>query len=166
MTIIGKSVAVVGSVGLALALAAPAVADPGTRPFSGRAAGDLQFVPAASCPQFGTSTEVDRIPGKARHLGRMLLSSEHCAGFGHLTGGTMTMVAANGDRVFIEYSVDAPTVPSAAFTVDVDGTIVDGTGRFEGASGHVDMTGSVVLPQFPSLAPATVSFVWTGRISY
>jgi hypothetical protein len=166
MTIIRKSVALVGSVGLALALAAPAVADQGTRPFSGRAAGDLQFVPSASCPQFGMSTEVERIPGTARHLGRMVLSSEHCAGFGHLTGGTMTMVAANGDRVFIEYSVDAPMVPSAAFTVDVDGTIVDGTGRFDGASGHVDMTGSVRLPLFPSFESASISFVWTGSIGY
>lgn len=150
-------------------VASPAGAQSDARPFAGSASGALEFLPTQPprvCPPPSLTTTVTSIPGKALHLGRMSLSSEHCAGFGHLTGGTMTMVAANGDKVFLEYSLDAPMVPLPAFTVDVDGTIVNGTGRFEGASGHVDMTGSVMLPQFPSFVPATVSFVWTGHIAY
>lgn len=154
---------------LLVGVAAPvgAKSEPDPQNFAGTASGPLEFLgtqPPRVCP-LGITTTVTSIPGRARHLGRMSLSSEHCAGFGHLTGGAMTMVAANGDEVFIEYTVDAPMVPMAAFTVDVNGTIVGGTGRFDGASGHVEMTGSVALPNFPDFVPASVSFVWTGRIS-
>jgi hypothetical protein len=154
---------------LLVGVAAPAGANSDSRPFAGTASGPLEFLETQLprvCP-LNITTTVSNIPGRARHLGRMSLSSEHCAGFGFLTGGEMTMVAANGDEVFIEYTVDAPMVPSPAFDVDVQGTIVDGTGRFADASGHVDMTGSIRLPQFPSsFASASISFVWTGHISY
>lgn len=157
---------------LLVGVAAPAGAQSDTpRPFAGAtASGPVEFLPTEAprvCPNFPfLTTTVTSLPGRARHLGRMSLSSQHCAGFGYLTGGTMTMVAANGDKVFIEYSVDSPMVPTAAFDVYTDGTIVGGTGRFDRASGHVDMIGSIVFPQFPSFDPATVSFVWTGHISY
>jgi hypothetical protein len=157
---------------LLVGVAAPAGADSGiTRPFAGMASGQVTFVPTELprvCPTFPfLTTTVTNIPGRARHLGRMSLSSQHCAGFGLIEGGEMVLVAANGDKVLIEYTVDAPIVPSTAFDVDVDGTIVDGTGRFDDASGHVDMTGSVTMPHFPdSFADASVSFVWTGHITY
>ena len=61
----------------------------------------------------------------------------------------MTLVAAHGDRVWIEYTGNAPYpvvgVPST-IVVDVDFTIVGGTGRFTHASGGGDMTAHIVRP--------------------
>lgn len=49
----------------------------------------------------------------------------------------MTLVAANGDQVWIEYSGSAPSPgpDKKVIVVDLDFTIVGGTGRFTDASG-------------------------------
>ena len=75
----------------------------------------------------------------------------------------MTLVAANGDEVHLAYSGYAPAPPES--DVDVDATIVGGTGRFEGARGHVEMIGHVTFEGFqdPSWP---ITFEWTGSISY
>jgi hypothetical protein len=154
----------VGAFGLALSLAAPAGADSAARPFNGRASGEAQFVPKASCAPFGMSTQVDRIPGRAMHLGRMTMSSEHCSAVGPIGPGTMTLYAANGDQVKLEYTGFAPP-PAPEFDVTSDATIVGGTGRFEDATGHLHMTAHVVFQGFedPSWP---ITFVWTGTIAY
>lgn len=156
---------------LLVGVAAPAGATSDTpRPFAGTASGPLEFLPTqpprvCPAPPFLTTT-VTKIPGTARHLGRMSLSSQHCAALGPFGPGTMTMVAANGDELHMTYTGMSPMEPSPAFTVTTDATIVGGTGRFEDAKGDVDLIGYVVLPDFPSFAPASIRFVWTGRITY
>jgi hypothetical protein len=163
MTILRTGAALVGSIGLVLSLGAPASAGD-ARPFSGWASGEVQFVPAEACPQFGMRTVVEVIEGNARHLGHVSLSSVHCSAIGPIGPGTMTLVAANGDEVHLTYTGFAPP-PAADFDVDVDATIVGGTGRFDGATGHAEMTGHVTFEGFqdPSWP---ITFEWTGSISY
>ncbi len=109
-------------------------------------------------------TVVDAIAANARHLGKMGLSSSHCSAIGPIGPGTMTLVAANGDEVHLTYTGFAPP-PAEEFDVDVDATIVGGTGRFEQATGYVEMTGHITFEGFqdPSWP---ITFVWTGSIAY
>lgn len=147
--------------GLVAPVGAPAVAAE-MRPFTGRASGEVTFVPSESCP-LGLRTVTEAV-GQARHLGRMSLSSGHCAAFGPFGPGTMTLTAANGDRVLLEYVGFGP-MPEGVYEVQVDGKVVGGTGRFEGAAGEVDMTLHVQFQGYDDLSwPTTLE--WTGSISY
>jgi hypothetical protein len=148
-------------------LAAPVAADSADRPFAGSVSGQVMFVPTVppeACP-FGLTTTAEDVPGRAMHLGRVLMSSAHCAAFGPLGPGMMTMVAANGDQIDIEYTGEGPLEPAGTFEVHVDGTIVGGTGRFEDATGYLDMTAYIEFQGLGDMSwPAT--WVWTGRIGY
>ncbi|HEX6887903.1 MAG TPA: hypothetical protein VF143_07340 [Candidatus Nanopelagicales bacterium] len=139
-----------------------------TRPFAGTASGPVLFLPEGlpcPAPPFLTTT-VPSIPGTALHLGRITLFSQHCAALGPFGPGTMTLVAANGDKLVFRYTGEGPLIPTPAFRVTSEATVIDGTGRFEDASGHMSMTGDLRLPQFPSFDGALITFHWTGHISY
>ena len=81
----------------------------------------------------------------------------------------MKLVAANGDEVWMTYSGYAPYpvigVPST-IVVDVDFTIVGGTGRFADASGGGEMTGYVEFPGELTLGPWPASWIWKATIRY
>ena len=67
--------------------------------------------------------------GTATHLGRTTASFRHCpTDFGH-DNGHLTLTAANGDQIFVEYVDDGTT--GDAFPIHV----VSGTGRFADATG-------------------------------
>jgi hypothetical protein len=88
----------------------------------------------------------------------------------YINDGNMTMTAANGDEVFITYVGYSPfPVIGAPYTlvVDLDFTIIGGTGRFANASGGGDMTGYVEFPgMIPDPGPWPAHFVWNAAIRY
>jgi hypothetical protein len=74
--------------------------------------------------------------------------------------GTATFNAANGDQlvVFLGGSADDPTCMTTC-DVSFTGTIMGGTGRFEGAEGTLTGTGRV------DLGASTITAAFTGTIN-
>lgn len=157
---------VAGFVLMFAGLVPAAGADSSARPFKGSMNGEVTFVPDGGCP-IGIRTLSDAT-GEASHLGNSVLSSGHCTPTGdQISGGMMTLVAANGDEVNVAYTGTAPfPAPGTEIIVaDIDFEILGGTGRFEGATGRGDMTGYIVFAGFGEpVWPA--SWVWTGTIGY
>jgi hypothetical protein len=170
-----KSVAACGvAAALVLVLAAPAAADSSGRPFKGWAAGEAQFNPVsvAVCPPggplFGGLRTEGYATGRSTHLGPTTFVSLHCTPSGDaITGGVLTLTAANGDEVWIEYSGSAPFPGPGTTTIVVTLTfdIVGGTGRFAGATGGGDLMAWVAFEGFGDPAWAA-TWAWDGMIGY
>jgi hypothetical protein len=75
--------------------------------------------------------------GTATHLGRFTMTYDFVVDLATLTGnGPARFVAANGDRIFAEVVGQAtPTEDPDVLSIVEEYTIIDGTGRFAGASG-------------------------------
>lgn len=155
------------------ALAAPAGADSDSRPFKGSVHGTVSFAPfTPGCfnnDGFNLSS-VGEATGKVSHMGKTTMSSAHCTpdmGVDEILGGEMTLVAANGDKVFIAYEGTAPFPGPGTDVIiaDIDFEILDGTGRFADATGGGDMTAYIVFEGFDDLEWAA-SWYWKGRIGY
>lgn len=147
-----------------VAWSATASAATKARPFQGYMIGACSFVPDATSPT-GMYT-YSSAAGEASHMGATMMTARHPSGF-TFTGGEMTMVAANGRELHIEYiGGSAPPEPGAEFyDVDVDFTIVGGTGRFAHASGGGHLTVRLDFLGFDVFVwPAT--FTWHGKIRY
>lgn len=162
----GALVALLAVVGLA-----PAATASGSGqyvPFKGMVSGEAQFLPAPECLPWGLATTATDLPGVGSHFGRMTVSSRHCAPAGDELGpGTMTFKAANGDELVTTYTGTAPFPgPGTQFiVVHTHNTVTGGTGRFEGATGHIDVTATVEFQGLDDMSwPGT--WVWTGMIRY
>jgi hypothetical protein len=88
---------------------------------------------------------------------------------GSLVNGTAVMTAANGDIVNLAFSsgswwFQAPVNPMVAFTCNL--TVTGGTGRFEGATGTLEGSGTQNFYGPTSTQPQEVWFNWTGQIQY
>jgi hypothetical protein len=159
---------------LALAVVAPgaAVAKPGgtDRPWKGKGSGTTTLN-VATTPFLGSTEGTARVS----HLGKTSYSSNFTV---TLTGpttftlaGTQTLVAANGDRLFLSFigtgTFTGPFAPGQTSEVTVTYTVTGGTRRFEDASGT--LTGTV-LSEVNSVVGATGTgthtFTVKGRISY
>jgi hypothetical protein len=117
-------------------LSSSAGADPDARPFGGTVTGGVDFAPAPECP-IGLKTVSDGV-GTFSHMGLTVMHSEHCTPMGdYVPLGHMTLTAANGDMVVIEYNSFAPFPTPGTEVIHAEGdfVIVDGTGRFAGATG-------------------------------
>jgi hypothetical protein len=140
-----------------MALVSPVAASSDARPFKGSASGVAVYVPDTECLEFGLRTEVSA-GGTASHLGRMEMTGGHCASFTP-SDGQLTLVAANNDTVSLDYSGPCNGVDACWFAGEVTG----GTGRFDDATGQIDMTvGLSPQPDGSVLADIT----WTGEIGY
>ena len=129
---------------LAVMTVAPAAAgQKGTdRPFQADLAGLVTFefgAPgAAPCGVYQPGWDFSVIThteatGNASHLGKSQASFRHCpTDVGH-AAGHLTLTAANGDELLFEYTDDGTMGDSFQMHV------VDGTGRFMGASGLVTL---------------------------
>lgn len=163
---VGAVVALLAVVGLSPAAGASGSGQEG--PFKGVVSGEVEFLPATDCLTWGLATTMTDVPGVGSHLGRMTMSSRHCSPAGDDFGpGTMTFTAANGDEILATYTGTAPFPGPGAEVIEgtSHATIVGGTGRFEGAEGHVDMTITLQFQGFDDMSwPGT--WVWTGMISY
>lgn len=162
--------ALVGSALLIMAIAAPASADPGSRPFKGSVAGEVAFneVPVTVCPNYGGLRTESAALGTSTHLGRTVMAAQHCTPLGDDFGpGTMTLNSASGDEVWITYSGSAP-FPGEGVTVYQGSLVfktVGGTGRFADAVGGGSMIIEIVFQGFEDPAwPAR--WTWSGTIGY
>ena len=168
-----KFLVVLALCGLALlAFSATANAGKKARPFQGYMVGQVTFTlgtpedPNDSpwFPPYGMWTNSD-VAGHVSHLGASVLTARHpTPGGTDIAGGKMKLVAANGDKVWITYTgyalLPTPGVTDV-FPVDLDFTIVGGTGRFAHASGGGDMTAWLKFLGYDVFAwPAT--FTWSG----
>jgi hypothetical protein len=138
-------------IGLALmGFGGTAVAKTKTLPFQGYLVGQVWFTPDPESPSpldlWSDSSGVRDVS----HLGATPMTGRHPTPTGDvISDGNMTLVAANGDEVWLTYSGTAPFpvigVPSAIIAV-TDFVICGGTGRFSNASGGGVMTGYVKFP--------------------
>lgn len=156
---------------LAMVSTPAAGADSGSRPFKGSAVGSVTFPMGTECENYeGANVRTDSYAiGTASHLGRTVLMSQHCTpepGVDTIAGG-MTLVAANGDKVFLDYAgVNGPPDPITwILDSNVDFIITGGTGRFAEAEGAGVMTAYVLFEGFEDPEWA-VSWVWEGTIGY
>lgn len=170
VTVLGVAVALIG------ALAAPVGADNEARPFKGAVEGEYVIGPVGfdECPVsdvfFGGFRSDFAATGIVSHMGNTAVTAQHCTATAQIvSGGTMTLIAANGDEVFIEYSgiTNTPVIPGVTeeLVVDLDFDIVGGTGRFLNAGGGGEMTWEVTVPGFP-FAVWPTDIAWTGTIDY
>lgn len=107
-------------IGLGMAfVVTAATADAGgtDRPFTGTLAGSATFPLDSSCPFTGRRTWSEA-SGTASHLGLVTMVSNDCTPPADvITGGQMTLVAANGDELHMTYSgTPARCRPSSLFT--------------------------------------------------
>lgn len=157
---------------VAIAAAVPAAAGTAIeRAFSGSVTGIGVVAPDGGCP-IGLRT-LGWGTGRATHLGLTTMSADHCTpnppfgpAPGPMEGGSITFVAANGDIVRGTYTgTVAPLAPveGAEIGGQMHVTVTGGTGRFAGATGHVEMTLAGVL-HFSS--PMTAGWTWEGVLTY
>jgi hypothetical protein len=109
--------------------------------------------------------------GVMSHLGRVEFDAIHCtvfdesAGTGSFGYGTFTLTAANGDTLVIAQSgtfrMTGDVEPGEFFSI-ITGvwTVVDGDGRFEGASGSGTLSG------VSDIFGGTTTVELRGRIDY
>lgn len=144
--------------------AGAAVADPSVRPFKGTVVGEATFPSAEFCVPIPVQT-VSTAAGTFSHLGRTTMSSRHCAPpADEITGGETTLVAANGDQLFITYG-GVLTFDPEVIEFNGEFQIVGGTGRFDGATGGGAMTGFIVFEGILDPAwPGT--WIFEGTIRY
>jgi hypothetical protein len=161
-----------------LGVGTPAVADSDARPFKGSVSGEVAFVPvdAELCPQsellFGSLKSSAAGTGTITHLGKTRMTAEHCTPAGDLiTGGEMTLVAANGDVVYLEYAgmipFPGPEVQIGdVFSGNLEFTIVGGTGRFDDAAGEGTITAYVTFGGLGSPVWPGATWTYEGTIAY
>jgi hypothetical protein len=126
------------------------------RPFQGYMIGTATFTPGADSPT-GVWAQPYGV-GDVSHLGASVMTAKHPADL-TFKDGEMTIVAANGDKVYLQYigGGPAPEYMGQVYDVLIKFTIVGGTGRFTGASGGGDMT---VTLTFMGFDLSTGSIVW------
>jgi hypothetical protein len=103
----------------------------------------------------------DTATGTGSHLGRFTATYPHCVNFAANTfSGTARFKASNGDLllVLLGGSADDPTCTTTC-GVSFTGTIVGGTGRFEGADRTLIGTGTV------DLIASTITAAFKGTIN-
>ncbi len=162
-----------------LCLAGPVAATDPARPISGHDVGSspIEYLnpaaPGHGCP-VGTMFYVEGPSvGNLAHLGRVTVTYSHCAsadmskGTGWTTApGTMTITAANGDRLTLAYSgtfqIAMPSMATA--TGRFAWVVTGGTGRFADATGAGENALYVVYNS--TLTGGTVYGDWAGTIEY
>jgi hypothetical protein len=101
--------------------------------------GTLQAIETVDVSQFPIGVVTGSGSGYATHLGAYTVTYEFVVNVVTLTGdGTMHFVAANGDSFFAEVTgaTGSPTEDPDVIGGPIVWTIVDGTGRFAGATGE------------------------------
>lgn len=110
--------------------------------------GTFEVTPGDPSPCEGVPL-TDTLTGTGSHLGEFTATYPHCVNFAANTfSGTATLEAANGDLLFVLLagSADDPSCTTTGICdVSFTGSIIDGTGRFEGAEGTLTGTGIVDL---------------------
>lgn len=160
--------------GLLIAMVAvPAGAQSDARPFKAFMTGELFWDETAFECLAVTGIPVRSYmdaTGRVSHLGRTTLEGSHCTPQGNEYGpSVMTLVAANGDEVHMEYHGVCPpldTVPiGGVLTCSLEFDVAGGTGRFADATG--EGSGTLSLIWLGIGEPRTSAWwTWTGTIGY
>jgi hypothetical protein len=74
--------------------------------------------------------------------------------------GTAIITAANGDKIFTSFSGSLEDLGNGMLDVNFENTITGGTGRFAGATGSFNNSGTASLTTF------TANTTFTGTIDY
>lgn len=159
-------------VAFALASTTLAHAAPGSRPFKASLDLDQRAGRSTVClgpeGQPGTAGQLSG-SGHATHLGAVQFGGFHCLSFRlnqptNVTNGTMTMTAANGDTLRAGYSGLISLVSPGVYAFEGNYFILEGTGRFQEASGSGALFGTLQGELSPTGQPLSLSA--EGRISY
>lgn len=166
----GKLLRVMALVGvLALVGATPALGADAIRPISGVGHGVDGTGDPADCTPAQPIHYVNTGVGQVLHLGAVTYEVNHCTSFDPVSGtgafgpGTLTIEAANGDTLVLAEWGTFRFVPSGDTVlsyIDLVWEVVDGTGRFEDATGRG--VGSPVGDVFAG----TLTLTFWGTISY
>ena len=137
-------------------------------PFNGSMDGFVNPGSSGSCDP-GWSDLTIEAEGEVLHCGRTTLNAENCSQVTSQQGGVIengfgTLTSANGDKINLAYSGTYvfDTYPPTMGTFSLTGTIVGGTGRFEDATGSIDIGGTQQFGGFPN----PITLTWTGTIEY
>jgi hypothetical protein len=141
------------------AIPAPAAV---TVPITVKYAGTFEVTPEDPSPCEGVLL-TDTLTGTGSHLGLFTATYPHCVNFAAGTfSGTATFTASNGDRLFVLLggaADDLTCLATGLCDVSFTGTIIGGTGRFEGAGGTLAGTGTA------DLNASTTTATLTGTIN-
>lgn len=154
---------------LCLGVAAPVSAADPARPFAGHDRVADTLLAPSGCPAGAAWRYSATGTGWFTHLGITSVAVTHCTfvdmttGTGSFGPGTITLTAANGDRVeLVQQGTFSLLMTPDGLTSSFDMTwvVVGGTGRFAGASGSGTTHGSSLL----STGITTASY--RGEIAY
>ncbi len=119
------------------------------KPFGGYLTAENQTVTGGSCSP-GYVLRRAEGSGKLIHLGKALVSLEHCVNFtnGLIISGDDFMEAANGEKIYVSHNGYTLPIPgiSNKYAVTLLGTITGGEGKFEDASGYILVKGTQTMP--------------------
>ena len=172
----GVRILVVSTV-LLLAFAVPAAAAPGV-PIKGTVTG-VHGPPdfgAPGCPTWAVWRYSSNGAGQMSHLGRVEYTLTQCTvpvSDGNWSEGTIEIVAANGDKLYLEHTMFSQMVFGDAgplgFTLVGEWEAVGGTGRFAQATGGGMLNGVGDIPdgkETLGLPDGLAEFNLKGRIAY
>ena len=138
-------------------------------PFSGSMNGYVNPGGSVSCDP-GWQTVTLEAEGEVLHCGQCKLYSENCSQGTSQQGGVVEngfgeIIAASGDTIYVAYSgtFTFDTYPPTMGTFSLTGSVVGGSGRFEGATGSIDVS---AVQHYTVGPPWQASLSWTGTIQY
>ena len=163
-----KRIALSCSLLLALAIVALAAApdSQGTKTVPRYTSGVMDGRFAFAGPYEGPWNVTGDVTGPLRHLGLAKMYTTHTTSAqGIISGGTFTIVAANGDEISGTYTASGSYISADQVLGTAALLIEEGTGRFEGATGTIDASFLETLDD-PSWASAKVSWTLGGTVNY
>ena len=117
----------------------------------------------------GVTTKSDMV-GDVSHLGRTEYHSTHCAtnDASQLLLGDATLIAANGDEIWLEYTANVipPVMIPGTVVYEVTNVVVGGTGRFENATGVIPALVFVTITFDGGIPNAQLDMEFSGNLSY
>jgi hypothetical protein len=147
--------------------------NPHPRPFMGSMSGEAigDYDSGACLDVTGAPWQTfTNVAGNITHLGLAEFHMSHCSTLDgtQLVNGAGTLVAANGDEIWVTYTANliSPFTPPPVVLVYLQHTVVvGGTGRFEGASGTFLGLVSVTVESLTApILPIDANFA--GSITY
>lgn len=132
-------------------------------PFRGHHSATSDESIAPTCGEGETPGGTTIIEGNATHLGTFTGNAIGCTMGPSFLSSSLTWIGANGDevRLSLDHAADQPfTFVFPEFVITLEYDITGGSGRFDGAEGHVVM---VVTVLFDGSGPNQAT--WEGRIS-
>jgi hypothetical protein len=164
-----RLLAIVAAATICVVLAAPVAADGAVAvPIHGLVVSLDGMAPPETCPAGAGWRYTSTGSGQFSHLGAVGFVISHCSWLdspttGHFGPGTVTLTAANGDRLVLEDRGTFEIVMGASgplSLIQLDWTVIGGTGRFAHAEGSGKAT------PVGDLVAGTTSATFEGVIEY